>query len=294
MTLKVQGLTKSYGETKAVQQVNFSLQQGRVLGLLGRNGAGKTTTIKLLLGLLQPDSGSMTWNGRPLRREEVSIGYLPEERGLYAKTKITDQLRYFGQLEGMTRKEADAAIEYWLTKLEMTEYRNKKAGELSKGNQQKIQIIATLLHNPEIVILDEPFSGLDPVNASVLANLISEQIQAGKTVIFSSHRMEQVEAFCEEIVLLHRGQMVLSGTLTEIKQTYGYRTLTLPGTAEVRKALGDLGRAFEERGHDAAVRVQHDEEALHLLGQLREKGLRFRYFQMLEPTLQEIFVERAR
>jgi len=195
MGLNIQYLSKSFGETKAVQNLSITLEKGQVLGLLGRNGAGKTTTIKMILGLQTPNQGEITWDGSSLDRSKVSIGYLPEERGLYLKSKINEQLRYFGELEGMSRKQADDAIDYWLEKLEISNYKMKKANELSKGNQQKIQLIATLMHNPELIILDEPFSGLDPVNANLLTTIIEEQITAGKTVILSSHRMEQIENF---------------------------------------------------------------------------------------------------
>lgn len=227
MGLNIYQLSKSFGETKAVQNLNISLEKGHVLGLLGRNGAGKTTTIKMLLGLLTPDQGEITWEDGRLDRSKVSIGYLPEERGLYLKSKINEQLRYFGELEGMSRKQADDAIDYWLDKLDIAKYKTKKASELSKGNQQKIQLIATLMHNPELIILDEPFSGLDPVNANLLSAIIEEQITAGKTVILSSHRMEQIESFCEQICLMKEGEAIVKGRLDDIKQNYGYRNLSL-------------------------------------------------------------------
>ncbi len=219
MSLQIQNLTKQFGESKAVNSLQISLPKGEVLGLLGRNGAGKTTTIKMLLGLLTPNEGSITWDGKPFGTSGVTIGYLPEERGLYTKSRVIDQLRYFGRLEGMTKKEVDLAIDHWLDRLAIPEYKFKTAGELSKGNQQKIQLIAALLHNPELLILDEPFSGLDPVNAGMLASIIEEQVQSGKTIILSSHRMEQVEAFCQHVCILKKGEAVVKGQLSDIKKT---------------------------------------------------------------------------
>ncbi len=294
MTLEIRNLCKTFGTNTAVDNLQLSLEKGQVLGLLGRNGAGKTTTIKMILGLLSPDNGEILWNGKKLNRNRISIGYLPEERGLYTKSKVMDQLRYFAELEGMSRKEADAAIDYWMNKLEIPEYKNRKASELSKGNQQKIQLIATLIHNPELIILDEPFSGLDPVNASMLASVIEEQIQAGKTVIFSSHRMGQVEAFCEHIVILNKGKTVLSGNLHEIKQHYGYRNLSLPFGERTVQLFKEKGISYETTLNDLVVKVKNDCEALALLTDLQTNGISLRYFKLLEPTLHEIFVERAR
>ncbi|MBO9130362.1 ATP-binding cassette domain-containing protein [Bacillus sp. 165] len=294
MTLEIRNLKKSFGSNTVVDNLQLSLHKGDVLGLLGRNGAGKTTTIKMILGLLTQDNGDILWNGKPMNREEVSIGYLPEERGLYVKTKVVDQLRYFAELEGMTRKEANAAIDDWLNKLEIPQYKHKKASELSKGNQQKIQLIATLIHNPELIILDEPFSGLDPVNASMLASIIEEQIQEGKTVIFSSHRMEQVESFCKHIIMLNKGKTVLSGNLQEIKEHYGYRNLTIPFHSEAKRWLDEKGIYFEATLKDLVVKVNKEEEAMSLLADLQNNGISLRYFKLLEPTLHEIFVERAR
>ena len=294
MGLEVDQLSKSFGETKAVQNLSFSLNKGEVLGLLGRNGAGKTTTIKMLLGLFPPDHGKILWDAKPLNRAKVSIGYLPEERGLYVKSKIVDQLRYFGELEGMSRKQTDMAIDEWLEKLEITEYKTKKANELSKGNQQKIQLIATLLHNPEFIILDEPFSGLDPVNANVLASIIEEQIEAGKTVILSSHRMEQIESFCEQICLMNKGEAIVKGRLDEIKQNYGYRNLTISGSNNaIEKLLIEWNIPFETKQADIVIRVSDEKEALGLLNRFESRSISIRNFKMLEPTLNEIFIEKV-
>ncbi|MEH7462123.1 ATP-binding cassette domain-containing protein [Bacillus thuringiensis] len=294
MTLQIQQLTKQFGENVAVNHLNLTLPKGEVLGLLGRNGAGKTTTIKMLLSLLTPNGGSITWDEKEISESGVTIGYLPEERGLYTKSRVIDQLRYFGRLEGMTKKEVDASIDFWLGRLAIPEYKHKVAGELSKGNQQKIQLIAALLHDPELLILDEPFSGLDPVNAEMLANIIEEQIQRGKTIILSSHRMEQVESFCQHVCILKQGEAVVEGHLSDIKKEYGFRNLTIEDNEENEKALETLQIVYEKRLGYLYMKVQEDTEALSILQKLQDKGVHLRQFKMLEPTLNEIFVERAK
>jgi len=294
LSLQIQNLTKQFGESKAVKGLQISLPKGEVLGLLGRNGAGKTTTIKMLLGLLTPNEGSITWDGKAFGNSGVTIGYLPEERGLYTKSRVIDQLRYFGRLEGMSKKEVDHAIDHWLERLAIPEYKFKTAGELSKGNQQKIQLIAALLHNPELLILDEPFSGLDPVNAGMLASIIEEQVQSGKTIILSSHRMEQVEAFCQHVCILKKGEAVVKGQLSDIKKEYGFRNLTIEDTVENEKGLEAIHVSYEKQQGLLYVKVQDDAEALKILQQLQEQGVSLRQFKMLEPTLNEIFVERAK
>ncbi|MDA1567901.1 ATP-binding cassette domain-containing protein [Bacillus cereus] len=294
MTLEIKGLHKMFGNVKSVNNLNITLKKGEVLGLLGRNGAGKTTTIKMVLGLLNPDQGEIKWNGKKLSRTDVSIGYLPEERGLYIKSKVIDQLRYFGRLEGMTKKDVDVAIDSWLERLAIPEYKYKLASELSKGNQQKIQLIAALIHNPELIILDEPFSGLDPVNAGMLAEIIEEQIKKGKTIILSSHRMDQVESFCQHICILKQGKAVVEGQLNQIKKEYGFQNLIIEDSEDIKKVLQSLQISYESRLGSLYIKVNDSIEALSILQNLQKQKINLRHFKLLEPTLNEIFVERAK
>ncbi|KSU84249.1 ATP-binding cassette domain-containing protein [Fictibacillus enclensis] len=294
MSLNLKNVDKSFGKTHAVSEFTVNLPKGQVLGLLGRNGAGKTTTIKMILGLLVPDAGEIYWEGAPLDREKISIGYLPEERGLYQKSKVSDQLRYFAELEGMDRQSANQAIDYWLEKLEIQEHKEKKASDLSKGNQQKIQLIATLIHDPELLILDEPFSGLDPVNANMLASIIEEQVKMKKTVILSSHRMEQIETFCEKVCLMKDGKTVIQGNLSEIKQNYGYRNLTLHNDGELENKLQEWKIVFEKTLNEVKLKVRDESEAFELFSRLHSAHIPIRYFKMLEPTLNEIFLEKVK
>lgn len=294
MTLSISNLTKSFGNKVAVNNISFELPKGEVLGLLGRNGAGKSTTIKMMIGLIEKDRGSITWEGKPLKEAGLKIGYLPEERGLYAKTKVVDQLKYFGELEGMDKKGINKAIDYWFNKFEINEYKSMTAQELSKGNQQKIQLIGTFLHDPELIILDEPFSGLDPVNASMLSHVIEEQIQLGKTVILSSHQMEQIESFCENVCMMKNGEFVVSGKLQQVKDDYGYKNFSFTTEEDVHDLLEPFGHVFEKRGYTYLTQVKTDREALLVLNELAKTSVIIKNFSMIEPTLHQIFVERVK
>jgi ABC-2 type transport system ATP-binding protein len=293
MSLSIQNLTKTYGEKRAVDQISIELPKGQVLGLLGRNGAGKTTTIKMMLGLIQPDHGAVYWDGKPFKKDELSVGYLPEERGLYPKTKIVDQLRYFGMLEGLNKKTAMERIDYWLEKFQIPEYKHKLAGELSKGNQQKIQIISTLLHDPEIVILDEPFSGLDPVNANMLSEIIEELVKQNKTIILSSHQMAQIEGFCENVVMMKDGKIMVSGKLQQVKDDYGYKNLVITSHGSLESSFQELQVPFEKKDFVYTTKVHNDAEGLRILNFIAEKGISVQNYSLLEPSLHQIFVERV-
>src|SRR5687767_1684055 len=239
VTLRVSNITKRFGEFTAVRDLSFDVRAGRVFGFLGPNGAGKTTTIRMIVGITAPDEGSIELFGEHMSHAlQNRIGYLPEERGLYKKMKVADQLRYFSELKGVPRNQAEKKIDFWLERMGLSEWKNKKTSDLSKGMQQKIQFVSTVLHDPDLLILDEPFSGLDPVNVEFMIEVLSEFRTQVKTVIFSTHLMETAERLCSDILLINRSRKVLSGSLREIKESFGHNTIAL------RSAGGDgvLGR----------------------------------------------------
>ena len=217
MGLEVKNVKKNYGTKLAIDNLSFIIDKPSAFGLLGTNGAGKTTTIRMILGIIKKDAGTITWNGKEVSRKNVNFGYLPEERGIYPKTKIYDQLMYFAKLKGMKKQDADKTIKYWLKRLELEEYTYMQAEKLSKGNQQKVQFITAVMHNPELVVLDEPFSGLDPINTEMLKDVMIELINDGKFIIMSSHQMNSIEEFCTDLVILDKGKTVIQGNLNNIK-----------------------------------------------------------------------------
>lgn len=294
MALKVEGLVKNYGDKRVVNNLSFSIDKPGVFGLLGTNGAGKTTTIRMMLGMLKKDGGTVTWNGKPFNTKNVPIGYLAEERGIYSKFTVIDQLIYFGELKGMNRKDAIKSIDYWLERLEASEYKNKRAEQLSKGNQQKIQFIAALISNPDILILDEPLSGLDPVNTDLFKDVIKEEIARGKYIIMSSHQMSTIEEFCENLVILNKGNTVLSGNLNEIKKSYGRNHLVLKCEGDIEDLLKVSNMKVIHDSLDyKELLVSSEGEATNLLKAILEKGIQVIRFELREPTLHEIFIERV-
>lgn len=290
--LEIKNLNKSFGEKQAVVDLNIKLEKGEVIGLLGRNGAGKTTTIKMILDLIEKDSGEILWNSENIKKSGLKLGYLPEERGLYPKTKVKDQLYYFGELEDMKKEEINKSIDYWLERFDITEHKNKIAGDLSKGNQQKIQIISTLIHNPELIILDEPFSGLDPVNANSLSEIISELIKEGKTIVLSSHQMAQVEKFVDKVCLLKEGKVVADGYLKEIKKEYGYKKLKLENTKEVSDMLVKNKIEFKEDKNNLIVLITDNSEYKNIINKITDEGIELNNVSLKEPSLNDIFIER--
>ncbi|MCL1990135.1 MAG: ATP-binding cassette domain-containing protein [Defluviitaleaceae bacterium] len=292
MSLKISHLTKQFGSHTAVDDLSFEVKKGTVFGLLGRNGAGKSTTIKQILGLVEPTSGQMEWEGEVLQPKKVSIGYLPEERGLFVKKSVYEQLVYFGQLEGMNKKEIEHAIDDWLNRMEVPEYKNKIVSALSKGNQQKIQLIATLLHDPQLIILDEPFTGLDPVNVQIFIDIIKDEAAKGKTIIFSSHQMMIVEALCDELVLLKQGVAEVSGTITGIKNAYGFKNLIMSASDELISGLKQLNLLFEVTKNTVKVQTEDSYTAMDILKKLGDIGIVPAEFNVAPPTMQDIFVER--
>lgn len=300
MKLEVKNLRKSFGEKEVLHGISFSIESGRALGLLGRNGAGKTTTIRILMDVFRASGGTVTVDGKTFHPRDFRIGYLPEERGLYPKKGVLEQLVYLAQLRGSDRKTARQQAQWWLKRLGVEEYAQRKLETLSKGNQQKVQLAQTLVCSPDLVILDEPFSGLDPVNSQILKDVIREQIQDGKLVIFSSHQMSYVEEFCEDIVLINHGEVVLSGNLDQIKREYGHNRLVIgleAGTEHpeqlLEEQLGDLIRVTGHRKDQVIVEMKEGCTRERLLASLLEKKLIPEEFGNYEPSLTEIFVERA-
>lgn len=301
MKLEVSELRKSFGEKEILHGISFSVESGKALGLLGRNGAGKTTTIRILMDVFRADSGLITVDGQRFSTKDFGIGYLPEERGLYPKKEVAEQLVYLARLRGMSYKEAKVSLEYWLKRLGVEEYRNRKLETLSKGNQQKVQLVQTLICNPEIVILDEPFSGLDPVNSQVLKDVIQELIDSGRLVIFSSHQMNYVEEFCQDIAIINHGQIVLAGELKEIKREYGKNRLMLSAENYDPTALkgileeqfGDIILASSSKKEGVIVKMQEAISKKTVLERILNTDIEVDFFGNYEPSLTDIFVERA-
>ena len=294
MGLEVRGITKKFGEKTAVDHLSFEMKEPGVFGLLGTNGAGKTTTIRNILGIMKPDEGEALWNGTPISRETLSCGYHPEERGIYMKTKVLEQLVYFGRLRGMKKEKAKKSALELMERLRVSEYQNTPAEKLSKGNQQKVQLIAAIIHNPKLIFLDEPFSGLDPVNAQVLRNLVKELVAEGKYIILSTHQMETVEEYCENLVILDRGKTLLKGNLKEIKAGYGHTNLVVAAQEDVSPLAQAEGlELFEKRAAETEYKIQGDEMAHRFLRRMTEANIYPLKFEIREPSLQEIFVRKA-
>ena len=292
MILELENIEKSFGEKKVLTGVSFKAEGGKAFGLLGRNGAGKTTSIRILMDVFPANSGEVLIDGKPIDYSKVGIGYLPEERGLYPKKIIIDQLTYFAELKGMSRKEAVESIDYWLERLGMTEYRNKKLETLSKGNQQKIQLITALAHDPDIVILDEPFSGLDPVNAMLLKDVVKEQIAKGKIVLFSSHQMSYIEEFCDSIAILNNGVVALHGDLHDIKRDYPRDRLVVR-TENPDAIIADFSSSCTVMDNGVLmIRLADSSEKKATMTRLVE-NYDVDEVRVFEPSLNDIFVEYA-
>jgi ABC-2 type transport system ATP-binding protein len=292
MVLELKNIDKSFGENQVLRGVSFKAEGGRAFGLLGRNGAGKTTSIRILMGVFPANGGEVLVDGKPINYDKVGIGYLPEERGLYPKKIIIDQLVYFAELKGMNAKDAVKSVDLWLERLGMTEHRNKRLDTLSKGNQQKIQLITALAHDPDIVILDEPFSGLDPVNALLLKDVVREQIAKGKIVLFSSHQMSYIEEFCDSIAIINAGKVVISGDLHEIKRAYP-RDKIVVSAQNPQKIMADLGDVCTLREDGTIlIKLSNQDEKQAMMRRIvsdydvDEVGV-------FEPSLNDIFVEYA-
>ncbi len=294
MGLILKDVSKTFVGKKVVDKISFSLEKPGVFGLLGTNGAGKTTTIRMLLGIIKKDSGEITWNGKKVDRKSVNFGYLPEERGVYPKVKIYDQLMYFAELKGMKKAEADSTIKDWAKKLKVEEYMQMPAEKLSKGNQQKIQFMTAVIHNPELVVLDEPFSGLDPVNTELLKNIIIDLVKNGKYVIMSAHQMATIEEFCSDILILNKGKTVLQGNLKEIKEKYPANRVRLEVNKSIDEYINKLGLEKENvTNNNYIIKIDEEQKAHELLKELIKNEIIVNKFEIMKPTLNDIFIEKV-
>ena len=294
MALVIDSVTKRFGHFTAVNSINFNIPEGQIFGFLGANGAGKTTTFRMILGLLDVSEGKITWNDKPIDYSVSSmIGYLPEERGLYPKLKVSDQIVYLAKLRNMKKADTLKELDYWLNRFKVPEYKDKKVEELSKGNQQKIQFIASIIHKPKLLIMDEPFSGLDPVNVDLLKDAVLELKKKGTTIIFSSHRMEHAEELCEHLCIMDHGKPVVHGSLKEIKQSFGKKNLVIHSDFDMQ-FLAEVEGVNKLRPTSEGVRLQIAEESVAETIQklVFAKGF-VRKFELEEPTLHDIFVEKV-
>ena len=295
VTVKLDGVSKSFGEFTAVKELSLTVRAGRVFGLLGPNGAGKTTTIRMIVNITAPDSGTISVFGRKMDSQlQDRIGYLPEERGLYRRMKVVDQLRFFAKLKNVRGKTIETKIDEWLARVKLLEWKNKRSMELSKGMQQKIQFISSVIHDPDLLILDEPFSGLDPINVELLKEIVLDLKRAGKTIIFSTHQMEVAEKICDDICLLNKSQKVFEGSLRDIKRSFGRNSVAvrceggdgvLDDPALVSKVVrhADEAQALLAQGADPQV----------LLKRLVASGAVIGKFEMVEPSLNDIFISKV-
>ena len=299
MGLVLENVSKSFGEKKAVDKISFSLDKPGIFGLLGTNGAGKTTTIRMILGIMKKDEGKITWNGKEVNRDTVNCGYLPEERGIYPKVKIVDQLVYFANLKGISKEEALKTIDYWAKKLKIEEYMDKTPDKLSKGNQQKVQFMTAIVHDPELVVLDEPFSGLDPVNTEILRDIIIELKNKRKYIIMSAHQMATIEEFCEDIIILDKGETVLQGNLSEIRNSYPANRLEIDlyDSSKIdllKELVRDSGLKVEEAFNTKFfIELSDEKQAQILLNKIIENKIELEKFIVMKPTLNDIFIEKV-
>lgn len=294
MSLYLEQVTKRFGHVTAVDHVTLHIPEGEMFGLLGANGAGKTTTFRMILGLLEPTEGTITWNNEPIRYDQSHlIGYLPEERGLYPKLKVKEQLIYLARLRGLKKPTIMKEMIDWLERFKVPDYADKRVEELSKGNQQKIQFIAAVLHRPKLLILDEPFSGLDPVNVELLKEAVIDLKRNGTTIVFSSHRMEHVEELCEHLCIMHRGKPVVSGALKEIKRSFGKKNVIIHADFPLEELSQFPGVVKAKRTAEGIhLQIEQEEVSQHIFAHIANKGF-IRKFALEEPSLNDIFIEKV-
>lgn len=294
MTLTIHEITKKFGRFTAVNNLSLKIEKGSIFGMLGANGAGKTTTFRMILGLIEPTSGDIEWDGKPIDySNSAQIGYLPEERGLYPKLKTGEQLIYLARLRGMDKTAAEKEAKAWLDRFNVPDYWDKKVGDLSKGNQQKIQFIASVIHKPDLIILDEPFSGLDPVNVELLKKAVQDLRKEGTTIVFSSHRMEHVEELCEHLCILQHGEAIVKGRLKEIKRSFGKKNVVIHADYDLsflREYPGVL--QVKEVTEGVHVQISKEEDAKLILEDTVRRGF-IRKFELEEPSLKDIFIEKV-
>lgn len=294
MSLYVNNISKSYGNKKVVDNLSFILDKPCIFGLLGTNGAGKTTTIRMILNILKIDEGTITWNGKEVDRKKVNFGYLPEERGLYPKSKIITQLLYFAELKGMKKDFAIKSINKWAKILKVTEYLNLTPDKLSKGNQQKIQFMMAIIHNPDLIVLDEPFSGLDPVNSKLIKEVILNLVKQGKYIIMSAHEMYTIEEFCTDLIILNKGKTVLQGNLKEIRNSYPINKLFIETNEDIKKYLNKYKLTINSCHENIyEVAITSEEAAYKLLENLVDNKIKIIKFELERPSLNEIFIEKV-
>jgi ABC-2 type transport system ATP-binding protein len=298
MSLVVENLRKRFGQVVALDGISFKVEPGRIFGLLGANGAGKTTCMRIVLDILRPDGGTVTWQGKPnISLPRDTWGYLPEERGLYLRMKVIDVLRFFAALYGVPEADATREVEDWLERFRVPEYRDRKVEELSKGNQQKIQFIAAILHDPDVLIMDEPFSGLDPVNVQLLKEAFLEMRDRGKTLIFSTHQMETVEELCESIAIIDRGRVVVSGPVRDVKRAMGRQVVRLATDGDSNGAgwveTMDGVRITTRREDFIELHVAEGTDPGEILRAALQRGERVTRFEIADPSLEEVFIEHV-
>lgn len=294
MVLKLEHVTKRFGQFTAVNDLSLTIPEKEIFGFLGANGAGKTTTFRMILGLLDASGGKITWDGKPLNYSTSHlVGYLPEERGLYPKLKVRDQIVYLARLRGMQKGEAQTQLKMWLDRFKIPEYENKKVEELSKGNQQKIQFIAAVIHKPKLLILDEPFSGLDPVNVELLKNAVLSLKESGTTIVFSSHQMHHVEELCEHLCIMHKGKPVVHGALKEIKRAFGKKNLQIHADFSLDSLKSYPGVVKSTTTMEGMqLQIEGEMVADGILKEIVGKGF-IRRFALEEPSLNDIFIEKV-
>ena len=295
ITVQVTNVTKTFGEFTAVKDLSLAVRAGRIFGLLGPNGAGKTTSIRMIVNITMPDTGSIELFGRKIDSKlQDRIGYLPEERGLYKSMRVVEQLRFFAQLKNVTGKDAEMRIDRWLQRLRIEDWKQKKTRELSKGMQQKVQFISSVLHEPDLLILDEPFSGLDPVNVELLKDVVLELKRAGRTIIFSTHAMNIAEKICDDICLINRSRKVLEGSIRDVKKSFGRNAVALRQQgANGNLSPSDLISKIEHHSDELEVLLTPDANPQDLLRQLIGAGAIVTKFEMIEPSLNDIFIEKV-